>query len=80
MFDRLKSQLADVERAVTELKADLTKLGSDLADVKRTLSRVLGENHGLRQENDRLLKFGIVPAARVKRHAWPDIAPEQESD
>jgi hypothetical protein len=28
----------------------------------RTLSQVLGENDGLRKENDRLLSFGIVPA------------------
>jgi regulator of replication initiation timing len=71
MFGNLKPRVEELEREIAALKAEL-------AEVKRTLSQALGENAGLRAENDQLLGFGVIPALRVKRHNWPDYRqPEQ---
>jgi regulator of replication initiation timing len=55
MFDKIKDRIGKLERETEQLKAEL-------AEVKRTFSQVLGENAGLRAENDRLIKLGIAPA------------------
>jgi regulator of replication initiation timing len=65
MFENLKPRVEALESEIAALKVELS-------GVKRTLSQVLGENAGLREENDQLLSFGIVPARRVKRHDWPE--------
>jgi regulator of replication initiation timing len=66
MFDR------ELKERIATLETELARVKAELSGVKRTLSQVLGENAGLREENDRLLSFGIVPARRVKRHDWPE--------
>jgi regulator of replication initiation timing len=65
MFENLKPQVEELERELAALK-------TELVEVKRTLSQVLGENAGLREENDRLIKLGgIAPAFPVRRHSYP---------
>jgi regulator of replication initiation timing len=66
MFDKIKNRL-------TTLESDLAAVRAELAELKRTLSRVLGENHGLRQEIGRLMNLGLSAGyPRVRRHDWPD--------
>jgi hypothetical protein len=65
MFDKIKARRANLERETGQLKAEL-------AEVKRTLAQVIGENHFLRRERDRIIGLsGIAPAFPVKRHQWP---------
>jgi regulator of replication initiation timing len=81
-LDTLKANLAEVqtvfsrgsealETEIVTLKTELAKLKVDIAEMKQTLSRLLGENHGLREENDRLRVFA-APGVPVKRHLYPN--------
>jgi regulator of replication initiation timing len=63
MFDR------DYKSRIEALEAELTQLKTKLDEVKQTLCQALGENHALRQENDHLKSFGIVPAKQIN---WAD--------
>jgi len=76
MFNRhLKARIATLEQELARVKADL----SELTELKRTFSKLLGKNHFLRQENDRLRGFGITPAFPVKRHEYPDYTEGEET-
>jgi hypothetical protein len=66
MFDR------HLRERIETLETEPAGVKDQLAELKRTFSQVLGENDGLRKENDQLVSFGIVPARRVKRHDWPN--------
>jgi regulator of replication initiation timing len=74
MFNQIKCRLAALEQDTVQLRAEL-------AELKRTLWQVLGENEGLRRENDRVIRLsGIAPAyPRVSRHKWPMQTPQKET-
>ena len=86
-LDRLKASLTEVktvlsrrseavETEIVTLKTELATLKVDIAEVKPIFSRLLGENDGLRKENDQLRVFA-APGVPVKRYVYPNYATDE---
>jgi len=72
MFDKLKSRITALERELAAVK-------DQIAELKTNFGHLTGENHALREQNDELKSFGIVPGKRIKRHEYPDYTEEEKA-
>jgi regulator of replication initiation timing len=72
MFDQLKNRIAALERELAAVK-------DQIAELKTNFRHLTGENFALRQQNDDLKSFGIVPGKRIRRYQYPDYTEEAET-
>jgi len=62
----------DLKDRLAQLETEVAKLKTQIIELKTNFGHLTGENHALRQQNDELISFGIVPGKRIKRHQWPE--------
>jgi regulator of replication initiation timing len=72
MFNR------DLKERIETLERELAAVKNQIAELKQNFGHLTGENHALRQQNDELKSFGIVPGKQIRRHEYPDYTQSVE--